>query len=925
MTQPVCPNCQSPIREDVAGGLCGVCLMRAALDPGPTQATPATSGSGRFVPPTPEMLASSFPGLEVRSLIGVGGMGAVYLAYQKSLDRLVALKILPAEIASDPLFAERFAREARALAKLNHPNIVTVYEAGQTGPWCFLQMEYVDGITLRQAISDGILSPRASLEVVQQVCLALEYAHEMQIVHRDIKPENVLLDRRGRIKIADFGLAKMLGDRAGDITLTRSHQIMGTFVYMAPEQIEASSSVDHRADLYSLGVMFYELLTGHLPVGRFELPSERANIDPHWDDVVLRALERSPAKRYQQASDFNVDLDRISKSTPQKPASAATPGVPAKAEIAGAVASSTPAEVPTPRRDTDRRYGPPLPFHLGDDGNLGSGIAKITSTHLELEFRVSVSGWIMELGRINPGTYVVGIPWQQIYAFRLEKNWYYTRLRISPDSMQYLNQVPASKNGEIVLGVRRIDRAAADSFCDRIQERLTNAPESPAVNPTFRAISSSQDEVTEPLRKYDIPGLLLLIAAISLMVAAMYKAFDHPAMANFEAPVTLIWLQGTFGLIGAWARLTKASRIIADIGAGIMCVWFADEAIATFFIGLAAILYNRQAINQQFAAAALSQPNFWARLFNLPKLSNFVEMRAMEKRLRASAIAAICGGLGGLWIIGLMSLYVIEVRDTEYPLIYALSAPACIALLVAGGLTIFRQQWDLAMACLLIAVIPAGVPHLLILPFVIGLGITLLTGDSRLAFNSPHLFELTPIKGDELAPTAVHQSPAMQQQLTGIHRPPRVKAGKSASPKGTAENSREGGRGERLIPIVAKFGIFVDLLVIVALGIVLFMWSGVIPDAKLEVELHVVEPLVAWCGQHFQLKDPIVVIRWCILVLLSLHATMIAAILKVTVIRQRDGFSADRTLVASIMSLPLHVGCLLGLPWLALRLILRRG
>lgn len=897
--------------------------MRAALDPGPTKATPATSGSGRFVPPTPETLASSFPGLEVRSLIGVGGMGAVYLAYQKSLDRLVALKILPAEIASDPLFAERFAREARALAKLNHPNIVTVYEAGQTGPWCFLQMEYVDGITLRQAISDGILSPRASLEVVQQVCLALEYAHEMRIVHRDIKPENVLLDRRGRIKIADFGLAKMLGDRAGDITLTRSHQIMGTFVYMAPEQIEAPSSVDHRADLYSLGVMFYELLTGHLPVGRFELPSEKGNVDPPWDDVVLRALERSPARRYQQASDLKSDLERISQLVPKKPTKEPMAAEQPRVDLAGVVAGQTP-EIPSQRRDTDRRYGPPLPFHLGDDGNFGSGIAKLTATHLELEFRVSVSGWIMELGRINPGLYVVGIPWQHIYAFRLERSWYYTRLRIAPDSMQYLNQVPASKNGEIVLGVRRNDRAAADSFCDRIQERLTNAPESPAVNPTFRAISTPQEEVAEPLRKYDIPGLLMLIAAISLMVAALAKAFDYPGMDYAELPVTLCWFQGTIGLIGAWARLTRASRLIGDIGAVFLCPFLAEETIATFFIGLAALLYNRQGINQQFAAAALRQPDFWSRLFNLPKLSNFVEMRTMEKRLRASAIAAILAGAGGLWIIGLMSLYVIEVRDTEYPLIYALSAPACIALLVAGGLTIFRQQWDLAMACLLIAVIPAGVPHLLILPFVIGLAITLLTGDSRLAFNSPHLFELTPTKGTELAPTAMHQPLAVDQQVTGIHRPPRVAPQKPSGDLAPRDLSRDQRHWIRTVPAIVTLASFLDFLVIFGLGVLMIAMSGAIRGTDVTIENWLVETVNESTEQQFERDSIIYGVRWTVLIGMAIHASMIAAMMKVTAIRHSEGFAPSRTMTAAVTSIPLHVGCVLGIPWLLIRLVTQK-
>ncbi|MCB1630173.1 MAG: serine/threonine protein kinase, partial [Xanthomonadales bacterium] len=167
---------------------------------------------------------------------------------------------------------ERFAREARTLAKLSHSNIVTVFEFGEREGLYYLMMEYVDGLNLREAIQTAALDPSDALEIVSQVCAALQYAHEEGVVHRDIKPENVLLDSRGRVKIADFGLAKLLGLSPIEITLTATHQVMGTFHYMAPEQLERPLEVDHRADIYSLGVVFYELLTGELPLGRFKLP-----------------------------------------------------------------------------------------------------------------------------------------------------------------------------------------------------------------------------------------------------------------------------------------------------------------------------------------------------------------------------------------------------------------------------------------------------------------------------------------------------------------------------------------------------------------------------------------------------------------------------------------------------------------------------
>jgi predicted Ser/Thr protein kinase len=337
MSQPlVCPKCDAPIPGDAPAGLCPNCLVRAGLESeshaerplAPTD--PAPSG---FEPPPVEYLASRFPQLEVLELLGKGGMGAVYKARQKELDRLVALKILPPEVAHHPAFAERFTREARALARLSHPNIVTVYDFGRTsgpppasstevpaagadGGLFYFIMEYVEGVNLRQAIQSGGMSPKEALAIVPQICDALQFAHDEGIVHRDIKPENILVDRRGRVKIADFGLAKLLGHAPGDESLTGSQQVMGTLRYMAPEQFEGTKDVDHRADIYSLGVVFYELLTGELPIGRFAPPSKKVEIDVRLDDVVLRALEKEPEQRYQHVSEVKTEVDAIRGSAP---------------------------------------------------------------------------------------------------------------------------------------------------------------------------------------------------------------------------------------------------------------------------------------------------------------------------------------------------------------------------------------------------------------------------------------------------------------------------------------------------------------------------------------------------------------------------------------------------------------------------------
>jgi serine/threonine protein kinase len=276
---------------------------------------PGKAHGPRFVPPPVGEIARLFPQLEILRLIGQGGMGAVYKARQPALDRFVALKVLPPATAGDPGFAERFNREARALARLNHPNIVAVHDFGKAGTLHYLVMEFVDGANLREVERLGELTPERALAVVPQICEALQFAHNEGIVHRDIKPENLLLDKKGRVKITDFGIAKMVGVGAGPQNLTGAKDVVGTPHYMAPEQIEKPLSVDHRADIYSLGVVFYEMLTGELPLGKFAPPSKKVQIDVRLDEVVLHTLEKEPNLRYQQASQVKTAVETI-VSTP---------------------------------------------------------------------------------------------------------------------------------------------------------------------------------------------------------------------------------------------------------------------------------------------------------------------------------------------------------------------------------------------------------------------------------------------------------------------------------------------------------------------------------------------------------------------------------------------------------------------------------
>ncbi len=300
-----CPKCGCELPTDAPQGLCPRCLaaLNFATETMPPDALPLAPKA----PLTPEELSPHFPQLEIIKCLGRGGMGVVYEARQKTLNRLVALKLLAPERSDDVKFAARFEREAQALAALNHPHIVTIHDFGQAGGYFYLLMEFVDGVNLRQAMQAGRFTPEQALAIVPPVCEALQFAHEHGIVHRDIKPENLLLDKAGRVKIADFGIAKMIGTTGQNVGESLS-QPFGTPAYAAPEQRDDTSQVDHRADIYSLGVILYELLTGELPQDKLEPPSKRVQIDVRLDEIVLRALEVKPELRFATAAEFRTQL-----------------------------------------------------------------------------------------------------------------------------------------------------------------------------------------------------------------------------------------------------------------------------------------------------------------------------------------------------------------------------------------------------------------------------------------------------------------------------------------------------------------------------------------------------------------------------------------------------------------------------------------
>jgi predicted Ser/Thr protein kinase/photosystem II stability/assembly factor-like uncharacterized protein len=266
-------------------------------------------------PPDLNDVAGILPQFSFEKFLGRGGMGAVYLAHQVGLERKVAIKLLPAILAEDPQFVEWFRREARVLAQLSHPGIVTIHDFGQTreGNY-YVVMEYVEGANLHEIIRTDGLEPRQALDLVVQICEALEYAHSQGVIHRDIKPANVLVSRLGQAKLADFGLAKFIQKQEStEPVLTRTDQVMGTPDYMAPEQRQGRAA-DERADIYSLGVLFYEMLTGERPHVILDKLSSRVNLDSRLDKVVEKALQPQPERRYQQVSTMKGDLNRIRKT-----------------------------------------------------------------------------------------------------------------------------------------------------------------------------------------------------------------------------------------------------------------------------------------------------------------------------------------------------------------------------------------------------------------------------------------------------------------------------------------------------------------------------------------------------------------------------------------------------------------------------------
>jgi len=318
MPEPEPPSDGSQNEEDLFGMDPGELLARGIKTVHPTK------GGKSWEPPTPEELSRLLPQYEITVLLGAGGMGAVYKGRQEALDRPVAIKILPPELAENQQFVLRFQREARILAKVQHSGIVAVHDFGQTdGGHLYFVMEFVEGTNLRHLLRGKKIAPEQALELTVQICDALQAAHKKGVVHRDIKPENILISVDGTVKLADFGLSRPITEDTS--TLTSTNVTMGTPDYMSPEQ--RSGEVDQRTDIYALGVVIYEMLTGKPPRGAFDLPSHKVQVDVRIDEIVLKALQEEPERRYQHVTELKTDVE-IVRSTPlqvESPSAAVEP------------------------------------------------------------------------------------------------------------------------------------------------------------------------------------------------------------------------------------------------------------------------------------------------------------------------------------------------------------------------------------------------------------------------------------------------------------------------------------------------------------------------------------------------------------------------------------------------------------------------
>lgn len=748
-----CPRCGAAVPDRSNHKLCPKCLLAAGLEEVGSHVTEteAYSHEDSDFGWTRADLEARFPQLEIIGLIGRGGMGAVYQARQKSLDRLVALKVLPRRASRDPSFAERFVREARTMARLNHPHVVTVYEFGEVDELYFFMMEFVDGANLRSLMNEGGLRSTEALSIVSQVCDALQYAHEMGIVHRDIKPENVLIDQRGQVKIADFGLAKILSKPLTDVTLTGVHQIVGTPQYMAPEQMEKPTEVDHRADIYSLGVVFYELLTGELPLGRFPLPSERAGVDADLDDVVLRTLAKEPSLRFQSATEVKTACGAIGQGT-------AKAGEDANGHAARG-AEGQDAAAKDSSKHKNQQHTRPLSLAIKLPSQLEGiwdyvGLLKLEGDNLVLQYR----GQEGITGSSFTGTKHHDMPLAKIDDIEMKFGIGGPTLYVTPNDLLVANKIPGMEQGKILIKFARADRAKAEALVRACGERSNVEVRIP-------------DRLTEleAVRTVRAPAIaIILLALINIMVALggsaaiwMNATFEHFNWAMISGALATA-LQ-VFTIVAAIHMYFASNRSLAFAAA--ICSMIPASPAAAVGIGFgiwAIIVLNREEVVALFESRepGAERPAVFA--YQDPSDGKPVTTEALRydaaARLRIPVAALrLCGWFSLLGLLATLGGFAFLSQQTELPAEYYTRGYLLVGLLATGAAQIFART-DMSRASLVALCVMAVLPISAAWPVSICFGVW-----SLLVLYDPQVRELHEDDGalPYAAPSAMMQVAAL--------------------------------------------------------------------------------------------------------------------------------------------------------------------
>lgn len=590
-----CPRCGSSLPR---GGNCSRCLLQAEssrakrLSPAPFVPTDELEG-----------LQKSFPQYHLKRAIGRGGMGSIYQARQTALDRDVALKIIDSKISSDQTFLERFEREAKVLAKLSHPNIVAIYDYGRTADGiAYLVMEFVYGLNLREAMTSMEFSVAEASHLMQSLCEALHYAHQRGVIHRDIKPENILLGDDGALKIADFGIAKWNDPRSAP-RITATQQVLGTLHYLAPEQIESPEEVDHRIDIYSLGVVFYELLTGRLPVGNFEPPSQlNSQVPREMDRVVMRALSRRPSARFQSADEYRTAI--VSAIPGPRSQVSDTPEI----ELHPLPAISVPIE-----RDDMAGFAKVL------------GSLQCTAKGVFIEYQIRDAIFATIKSRVHS----ILIPWGRITRIDFNPGVFCGNLVLVGDSISALQEFPGSESGKIEVNIKRANRDLAIRV---LESARIMAPES--VQPCVAPKRSFPQNLILSL------GLIFLSILNSGFLAVLLVYFANGSMAWLPAILLsvvfgpIIITQLTCGVIHAFTGIEEVGHV------GLVASMLPCTPCA--IIGIPLGIWGRTWLFRQSTIDAVQPAGFGAttRIF-LRDARNAQLVVAMETIGAAIAIAGI--------------------------------------------------------------------------------------------------------------------------------------------------------------------------------------------------------------------------------------------------------------------------------------------